>query len=82
MPIRKTMRRSGGYPGLPIGHARLHGNRTGDGVDNRTEFDNRTVTQQLNEASFVLGQQRITIAGAALLIIASVPVSSVSIRRE
>ena len=45
--------------GLMRGDLFLHRNREGCGVDDRTEFGNRAIPHQFDDAAVMLGQQRI-----------------------
>ena len=53
--------------GLTLGDRLLHGDRAGDGIDDRGELDDRAVAHQLDDAALVLGDDRIDRLGAKRL---------------
>ena len=59
MPIRNTMRRSRGTLGLMCGDLLLNAIAKVSGVDDRTEFGNRAIAHQFDDAAVMLGQQRV-----------------------
>ena len=57
--MRKTIRRSGGTLGLPLGDALLDGDRARHRIDHRAELDDRAVAHELDDPAVALGEQRI-----------------------
>ena len=67
MPMRNSMRRSGGNAALLFGHRRLHLGRASERVDDAGELDQEAVAGRLDDAAAMAGDLRIDHLGAERL---------------
>ena len=58
-PTRNTIRWSSAVAGIALGHAALHSDRTGDGLNDAWEFDQDAVAGRFDDAAFVFGDLRV-----------------------
>ena len=82
MPMRNSIRRSGGTCRVALGHPALDIDRAAYRVDDAGELDQHAVAGRLNDAAAVLRDLRIDNCASGAFSAASVPSSSTPISRE